>query len=225
MRAENFVVLRRKPVEVNKHCCFLQLYLCLALWIIKLVNKMRAAVSQWLRLSPSEPRFELCCTYESLVASQRAPRWKFSRAPEKSHVTHGYAYITKECTLPFAWCSLTTYADFNAYGLESLSDELSELLTQVGPDIVADTFIACGNVNCPGDCQVVVSWPVLDVYGLRQFVASATRHTSSSSSLLDIVIASCTMQQLQQVTLIWVLKYPAMILLHGCCPSKTVHHV
>lgn len=76
-------------------------------------------------------------------------------------------------------------------------DELSDLLTDVGADIDADRFIACGDVNCPWS---VVSHDVhsdllslLDTHGLRQFVSTATRCTAASrNSLLDVVIANRT---------------------------------
>ena len=40
---------------------------------------------------------------------------------------------------------------------------------------------------------------LLDTHGLRQFVSTATRRTSTSSSLLDVVIASRTTYRLQQL--------------------------
>jgi len=87
--------------------------------------------------------------------------------------------------------------------LTAFYDELSELFTRLGPDIDADRFIACGDVNCPGDGQDVNPaelLSVLDTHGLRQLVTTATRRTPTGSSLLDVVIASCTTRRLHQVT-------------------------
>ena len=87
--------------------------------------------------------------------------------------------------------------------LTAFYDELSDLLTQAGTDIDADKFVLCGDVNCPSSVasQDVSSdlLSLLDTHGLRQFVSTATRRTSTSSSLLDVVIASRTTHRLQQL--------------------------
>ena len=56
-------------------------------------------------------------------------------------------------------------------------DELPDLLTAVGRDIVADRFITCGDINCPGNAEGVNSdlLSVLDLHAVSQYVQSATR--------------------------------------------------
>ena len=102
------------------------------------------------------------------------------------------------------WRSSTKYQppSSTTANLTAFLDELSDLLSYVGQDIVADRFIGWGDVNCPGDNQDVDPdlLSFLDMHGLRQFVTTPTRRTLTGSSLLDVVFANRTTRRLQQVS-------------------------
>ena len=87
--------------------------------------------------------------------------------------------------------------------LPTFYDELSDLLAKVGDVIDTDQFVACGDVNCGGADSTSVRGELstlLEAHGLRQFVTSATRTTTTTSSLLDVVVANIGSSQIAHTT-------------------------
>lgn len=74
---------------------------------------------------------------------------------------------------------------------------------KIGDVIDADRFIACGNSNCGSPDLPSIRRDLsmlLEVYGLRQLVSTATRRTSNVSSLLDVVVANAGTSRITRVT-------------------------
>jgi len=86
--------------------------------------------------------------------------------------------------------------------LPTFFDEFSDLLARVGEAIDADQFVACGDVNCGGADSTSIHSELstlLVAHGLRQFVTSATRRTSTVSNLLDVVVANADSNRITRV--------------------------
>jgi Endonuclease-reverse transcriptase len=96
--------------------------------------------------------------------------------------------------------------------LPTFQNDLSDLLDKVGDVVDADRFIACGDVNCGGVDYTSVSdelLALLEAHGLRQFVPTATRSSSTVSNLLDVV-ANASSGRIAKVIVIRSTLYPIM---------------
>ena len=85
---------------------------------------------------------------------------------------------------------------------ENFYNDLSDLLLKVGDAIDTHRFLAFGDFNCGGDEPTLIRserTTLLNSHGLQQHVSSATRTTSTSSSLLDLVINSTGSKRVSHV--------------------------
>jgi len=81
-------------------------------------------------------------------------------------------------------------------------DNLSDMFVSMGDDIDTDRFVACGDFNCNATVSTSIRAELItlfDMHGLKQHVSDATRTTSTTFSLLDLVICGADSSRVSKV--------------------------